>query len=45
MYSVFANAGLNLDLPRFNGRVNDRTYDAAWNCSSYAAGLMYPNVE
>ncbi len=35
----------SMDLPQFNGRVNDRTYAAACNCSSYAAGLMYPNVE
>jgi hypothetical protein len=28
-----------LSLPRFNGRVSDRTYAASCNCISYAAGL------
>ena len=34
-----------MDLPRFNGRVSDRHYAACCHCSSYSAGLMYPNVE
>ena len=38
-------ASMVLDLPRFNGRVSDRHYAACCHCSSYSAGLMYPNVE
>jgi predicted permease len=30
---------VGVSLPRFNGRVSDRTYAASCNCSSYAAGL------
>jgi hypothetical protein len=34
-----------MSLPRFSGRVSDRNYAAACNCSSYFAGLTYPSVE
>ena len=30
---------LFVNLPRFDGRVRDRDYAAAFHCSSYAAGL------